>query len=144
MPPPQPTPKNRFPKWARILIWIAVGIIILKVIVTVTFQSLASKYGGNEALQAHLQIKSFQTTLGIRKAGGVNYPSTLDGLAGLFKTQGRYLPKIPAEEIEKQLKDPWGHPYQYFCPGKHHLDSYDLFSFGPDGQPNTADDITNW
>lgn len=46
--------------------------------------------------------------------------------------------------VKQYRKDPWGHDYVYVCPGRHHKDSYDLYSSGPDGQPGTADDITNW
>lgn len=42
------------------------------------------------------------------------------------------------------LKDPWEHEYQYKCPGEHNQDSYDLWSWGPDGQDGTDDDIGNW
>ncbi len=42
------------------------------------------------------------------------------------------------------LNDPWGHKYQYRNPGKHNPSSYDVFSNGPDGVPDTIDDIGNW
>jgi len=42
------------------------------------------------------------------------------------------------------VNDPWGNPYIYVCPGTHNTDSYDLHSFGPDGQDGTEDDIDNW
>jgi general secretion pathway protein G len=45
---------------------------------------------------------------------------------------------------EEQGNDPWNHPYQYRNPGKHNPDSFDVFSWGPDGIPDTADDIGNW
>ena len=35
--------------------------------------------------------------------------------------------------------DPWGHPYQYSCPGKHNPDSFDFWTVSPDGQQ-----IGNW
>ena len=41
-------------------------------------------------------------------------------------------------------KDPWGNPYGYRCPGQHNTDSYDLYSFGPDGREAGGDDIDNW
>ena len=37
-------------------------------------------------------------------------------------------------------KDPWLRDYIYRCPGRFHKDGYDLFSPGPDGKPDTADD----
>lgn len=42
------------------------------------------------------------------------------------------------------LVDPWGNPYQYAYPGRHNDFTYDLWSHGPDGKPNTADDVGNW
>ncbi len=42
------------------------------------------------------------------------------------------------------LNDPWNRPYQYRYPGVHSLQSYDLWSVGPDGVNGTADDISNW
>jgi general secretion pathway protein G len=41
------------------------------------------------------------------------------------------------------LKDAWGHPMNYRYPGRRHLDSYDLWSVGPDGESGTDDDISN-
>lgn len=37
-------------------------------------------------------------------------------------------------------KDPWSADYFYRCPGRHFPNGYDLFSIGPDRQPDTADD----
>jgi len=39
--------------------------------------------------------------------------------------------------------DPWGNEYQYASPGSHNGD-YDIWSWGPDGQDGTEDDIGNW
>ncbi|MBI4430233.1 MAG: type II secretion system major pseudopilin GspG [Candidatus Omnitrophica bacterium] len=41
-------------------------------------------------------------------------------------------------------KDPWGNEYVYSFPGSQNTSSYDLSSAGPDGQPSTEDDISNW
>jgi len=38
-------------------------------------------------------------------------------------------------------KDQWGNEYQYLCPGSKHVSGFDLFSWGPDGQAGTEDDI---
>jgi len=42
------------------------------------------------------------------------------------------------------LTDPWGKLYRIRTPGTHNQDRYDLWSAGPDGVDNTADDIGNW
>ena len=53
--------------------------------------------------------------------------------------------KGPYLEQENELpKDPWGNQYKYVCPGIHRVHSFDLYSFGPDGQDGGGDDIDNW
>jgi len=65
-----------------------------------------------------------------------DYPASLDQLivnpgAGT-KWAGPYL------DTDKLPKDPWGHEYVYeYQPGGKPI----IFSMGPDGQANTADDV---
>jgi len=45
------------------------------------------------------------------------------------------------------LKDPWGNEYQYKLPGEINKDSYDVYSYGPDGKEGGDGDnadIGNW
>ncbi len=42
------------------------------------------------------------------------------------------------------INDPWGRVFQYRNPGKKSGGDFDIFSMGPDGQPDNADDIGNW
>ena len=64
----------------------------------------------------------------------LNYLRTPGADAGNWR--GPYLKKTPM--------DPWGKAYIYRAPGEHNTDSYDLFSMGSDGKPDTADDVVNW
>lgn len=42
-------------------------------------------------------------------------------------------------------KDPWGNDYQYEYPPTHGAGEYpDIWSFGPDGEDGTEDDIVSW
>lgn len=41
-------------------------------------------------------------------------------------------------------RDPFGQPYRYQQPGSENSDSYDVWSFGADGEDGTADDIGNF
>jgi general secretion pathway protein G len=45
--------------------------------------------------------------------------------------------------LERQPLDPWKREYQYQHPGAQNSLSFDLWSFGPDGQASD-DDVTNW
>lgn len=86
---------------------------------------------------AKSQMAMFKTPLNMYYADVGSYPSRLDGLIAAppdlknpAKWGGPYMEKtIPA--------DPWGNPYVYEASG----DQYMVRSSGPDGQPNTADDI---
>ena len=73
-----------------------------------------------------------------------SYPSSLQALL----TQPQDLPdpsKWAGPYLDIDIgRDPWGNPYQYACPGSHNPDSFDVWSFGPDGVNGTPDDIGNW
>jgi general secretion pathway protein G len=73
------------------------------------------------------------------------YPTTEQGLEALI-TKPDQSPtwRGPYIRQAKRFSDPWGNKYQYQCPGQHNTASYDLVSSGPDGQPGTEDDITNF
>lgn len=78
------------------------------------------------------------------------YPETDEGLDALMQPKDRADderydgPYIQNDEI----KDPWGEPFMYKCPGEFHEDGYDLWSKGPDfvddGGKEGSDDIKNW
>lgn len=63
-----------------------------------------------------------------------DYPSTGEGLEVLV--QEDYLEN-------SALTDAWKNEYLYFSPTEGDR-PYDLISAGPDGEPNTADDISLW
>jgi general secretion pathway protein G len=50
----------------------------------------------------------------------------------------------PYIEDPAALRDAWGRELRYKAPGDNNVNSYDLWSVGPDGQDGTEDDITNW
>ena len=45
------------------------------------------------------------------------------------------------ELSKNDIKDPWGTPYTFKCPGTQDPDGADVISAGPDKQPGTEDDI---
>jgi len=96
--------------------------------------------------QAKTQIATFGTALDAFEVDVGHYPRGANGLVDLIQRpsdavdwRGPYL----KNETEIPL-DPWGNPYIYECPGRYNPNGYDLYSAGPDGQPGTEDDITNW
>ncbi len=51
----------------------------------------------------------------------------------------------PYLKTESVPKDPWGNVYAYEYPPTHNkINVPDIWSWGPDGQENTEDDIVSW
>ena len=80
------------------------------------------------------------------------YPSTEEGLAVLFLSKDRVedtrFSGPYMKGVYEELKDSWGSPFEFRCPGEFHPDGYDLWSRGPDskddGGRERSDDLKNW
>jgi general secretion pathway protein G len=81
------------------------------------------------------------------------YPTTIEGLVALLAAPSGTDAQWHGPYIDKTMRwyssadiawdsDAWMRPLIYKSPGTTHPDTFDLFSAGRDGQPNTADDIT--
>ncbi len=91
-------------------------------------------------------IQTLHATLIRYKTKGGLYPTTAQGLKSLVSrpVDGPQPRSYKSLIREQALMDPWGNQYQYRYPGKFNPDTYDIFSFGPDGKEGTEDDIGNW
>ncbi|HSM92737.1 MAG TPA: type II secretion system major pseudopilin GspG [Anaeromyxobacteraceae bacterium] len=70
------------------------------------------------------------------------FPTTEEGLDMLVKEKF-----LKANSKDGKLLDPWNRPYVYLYPGQDHPDSFDVKSYGADGQPGgegESADITNY
>ena len=74
------------------------------------------------------------------------FPSSEQGLNALIeRPSSAPVPKRWIAGLKPSaLNDPWQRPYQYKNPPTNNSDKPDVWSFGPDGQANTIDDIGNW
>jgi general secretion pathway protein G len=109
-----------------------------------------NKTGGGldfgKAIHAKADIQSLSNALRIYKSQNGFYPTTAQGLRALIIRP--LTPPLPGQwhcliDDPTIPRDPWDNAYHYTCPGKRHSNSFDLTSYGPDGLPNTADDIEN-
>jgi general secretion pathway protein G len=91
-----------------------------------------------------VQISNFETALDAFEIAVGRYPTAAEGLRVLVVK-----PTTDPGDWERPFMkniplDPWSNEYQYVYPGQHNVDSYDLYSFGPDGKMGGGDDIVNW
>jgi len=72
------------------------------------------------------------------------YPSSQQGLKALVtRPSGSPAPKRWTSVAKSVPIDPWGKEYGYRFPGKRDNNSFEIFSSGPDGMDNTADDLSS-
>lgn len=146
-----PTSMQSSPRWTPpprqggfTLLELLVVMVIIGLLAGYVGPKFFGQIGKSEIKVARAQIDAFEKALDQYRLDVGRYPSTEQGLQALLvspgdaRWAGPYLKKaVPA--------DPWGKPYQYRQPGEH--GEFDLYSFGPDGQPGgdgEAADITNW
>ena len=107
-------------------------------------QSFEDRPDSSQDARAEADLDTLVMQLDLYQESNGFYPSTEQGLQALVAppdtepkpTKWRqFMAKVPV--------DPWGNSYIYFVPGKNNPDSFDLYSAGPDGEPDTDDDIGN-
>ena len=122
-------------------IMLVVGIIVI--ILGVAVARLGNTTGVAKDMAVRADLQAISTQLKLYEAVNGFVPTTDQGLQALV-TQPESEPR-PTRwyQLFKELpQDPWRNNYIYKSPGIKNPNSYDLYSAGPDRQPDTADD--NW
>ena len=123
------------------LIEMMVVVVIIALFAALVLPRMMGQADKARKTAARAQINAYLTALGSYKLDTGNYPTTEQGLQALVtQPESEPRPSRWHQSFNKVPTDPWGTPYQYRCPGIKHPDKYDLFSAGPDRQPDTADD----
>lgn len=126
------------------LIELLLVLVILAVLAAVVVPKFTKRSEQARVAAAKTDIANLDTAFDAFEVDTGRYPTSDEGMKALMEApsnakdwKGPYLKRLV-------VNDPWGNPYVYRCPGVHNPSSYDLYSFGPDGQEGTEDDITNW
>ena len=102
----------------------------------------------DQARQVRVQgdLQRIKTNLLMYQANNGFYPSTEQGLKALVtKPDTEPKPRNWHQIDDEVPRDPWEKEYFYVYPGKHNPKEYDIFSAGPDRNPDTEEDnIGNW
>ena len=124
---------------------VMVVVVILGVLAALVVPNVMGNKERADTQKAVSDIVALENALDMYKLDNHRYPTTeqtLDALVTLptinpvpanYRNDG-YIKRLPA--------DPWGNEYMLLSPGEH--GAIDVFSAGPDSEPNTADDIKNW
>lgn len=136
---------------ALTLIELMVVMMILVILAGTVTLYVVNKTDQARVARTKADIKTLEGGLEMYRAAMGEYPTSEQGLDALWS------PPSGADEQRwqnnggpfskmKNFNDPWGNPYEYYCPGTDDHD-YELLCLGADGKEGGEDkyaDISNW
>ncbi len=141
--------KMRFRKEdAFTLIELMVVLLILAMLATVIVPRVVDKAEKARRQKALSDISAMELLLDHFYLDMGRYPSEEEGLRVLYFAPEEDDEKWAGPYSKKPIsKDPWDHPYYYWCPGAHTTEAYEIASFGKDGEEGGEGDdadIVSW
>ena len=144
------------------LIEIMVVIVIIMILVGIVVG--AAKFAQVKAATSRAQtelavmegaLEHYKNDNGVYPPSTTTRPNPLSNSGSLYAaltTPKAYMTFKPNQIAVKSgitcIVDPFGSPYNYYRPGgtdtATNSATFDLWSYGPDGQNDTVDDIVNW
>ncbi|MES2440012.1 MAG: type II secretion system major pseudopilin GspG [Verrucomicrobiota bacterium] len=122
-------------------------VIVLGIIAMILGGAIFAMRGIGDAAklrQVEADFKSFESALAMYKLNAGSFPTTQQGLKALQdKPSSTPVPRRWVQVMSKLPNDPWGTEYGYRFPGKKRANEFEMFSKGPDGMDNTADDLSS-
>lgn len=126
------------------LIELLLVLVILTILAAIVVPRYAKRSEQARITAASTDIASLEAALDLFEVDAGRYPTTEEGLTALVEAPAQ-LENWKGPYIKRGVpKDPWGNPYVYNSPGENNPNSYDLYSYGPDGKDGGDDDIDNW
>ena len=132
------------------LLELLVVIAIIATLAAVVAPSLFRNVGDAKTSAAKSQLELLGVALNSYRLDNDAFPTSEQGLDALRtpptagdaprRWRGPYLSRVLPD-------DPWGRSYVYLSPGVSNPESYDLYTFGRDGQPGGEGedaDVTSW
>ena len=127
------------------LIELLLVVVIIGILAAIIAPRLIGRSDEARSAAARGDLKVLSNQLAAYEIDSGTFPTTGQGLAALLlRPTSQPQPKNwkgPYLDEKELPKDPWGNDYLYAYPGQRNLNGYDLWSFGPDGQDGTEDDI---
>ncbi len=124
------------------LVELMVVVVILGILATTVTVSVRDHLVTGKQNAAKQELAQIMAALELFYLENNRYPTNEEGLAILLA----HTEKHPDGFLRgEKLNDPWGHLYQYVCPGLH--GSFDIVCYGADGREggSGADaDINSW
>lgn len=122
-------------------------VIVLGIIAVILGGSIAmlGKLGDGAKIQrVESDFNNIKSAVSSYKMLAGNAPTTQQGLQALYvKPTTPPVPKRWASVGKEVPKDPWGVTYKFRNPGKIDASDFEIYTFGPDQQEGTDDDMSS-
>ncbi len=122
-------------------------VIVLGIIAMILGGAIFAMKGIGDAAkvsQVEADFKSFESALAMYRINAGTYPTTQQGLRALVeRPSSSPQPRRWVQVMSTIPTDPWGAEYRYQFPGSKRANEFEIISNGPDGQPNTSDDLSS-
>jgi len=122
-------------------------VIVLGIIAMILGGAIFAMRGIGDAAklrQVDSDFKSLESALTMYRMNAGHFPSTQQGLKSLVdRPTGTPQPRAWVQVMTSVPKDPWDSEYRYAFPGSKRANHFEIISNGPDGLPNTGDDISS-
>lgn len=122
-------------------------VIVLGIIAMILGGAIFAMRGIGDAAklrQVDSDFKSLQSALQMYRMNAGQYPATQQGLKALVdRPTGTPQPRQWVQVMSQVPMDPWDSEYRYQYPGSKRANDFEIISNGPDGLPNTDDDISS-
>lgn len=110
------------------LVEIMIVIVIIGLLASVVTVNVRGYLNRAKQSTAKQEISTIAHALETFNSKANRYPTNEEGLAILYKPSSFFSDAL----LQNDPKDPWGHPYQYNCPGA--KEPFDVISYGADGR----------
>ncbi len=137
---------NRSRRSAFTLLEMMLVVMIIGLLIGMAVHMAGAKVDQARNVRVRADLTQIKTNLMMYQAANGFYPSTEQGLKALVqKPETDPKPRNWHQLDDVIMRDPWEQEYFYRYPGKHNPKEYDIFSAGPDRNPDTEEDnIGNW
>ena len=119
------------------IVEIMVVVVIIGILASMLIPQLVGRTDEARLTKVKVDLQSLTTAVDLFKADNGFYPSTEQGLMALITAppEAKHWPEGGYLKGRSDVpKDPWGNPYDYFCPGENGR-AYDIICYGADGKP---------
>ena len=128
------------------LLEIMLVVLIIGLLIGMALRFTGGKLDEARRVKVAGDLQQMKTNLLMYQAQNGFYPSSAQGLKALVqKPESEPRPRNWRQLDSEVPRDPWDLEYVYVQPGKHNPKDYDIFSAGPDRNPDTEEDnLGNW